>query len=518
MGETAGRTMGPATRTAAGRGARTLRWLGRALGAWAVVSAVLGGAVALYAAVIEPRRIVVERASVEVDPRPGATADRREGSLTIAFLSDLDLTRAPGAFERRIRETVNALEPDVIAVGGDLFGGKDWTPPEDTLRAMGEWLAGFRAKHGMKVVWGEQESLWPETVRAHFPGGVTDIDAGAEVVPAAAPTGNAAAGDAGPGAARFRLVGPNGMYPPMWVENGKLNAGWGRSLGVARYGGTGSAGWTGVEILGRFERSDSGDSIGIAVLEGENAPGLRLRALPNLNEWGVAWQDGAEWSGRTRDKSVYLAPRRPYMVRVRVEPAPAGTRVRSRVWPADAPEPVSETWPLDFVDTSRNRRLSGSVGIAAGGAWTMSYRPTFDAIEVRDLATGRVLLDETFDDPARFAAQWTNPGFRPQDFDATVVIAHNANFLLDMPRLSRPFDVVLAGHTHGGQVRLPLFGPLHLDPEFPRSWSAGFVRLDRANAWLYVSRGLASTHVPVRLNCPPEVTLMTVNVRTRPPR
>ena len=67
------------------------------------------------------------------------------------------------------------------------------------------------------------------------------------------------------------------------------------------------------------------------------------------------------------------------------------------------------------------------------------------------------------------------------------------------------FDVLISGHTHGGQICLPGGIALTLDSNLPRRMGAG--------AWTYqdmigyTSRGAGSSVVPVRFNCPPEITL-----------
>jgi predicted MPP superfamily phosphohydrolase len=67
------------------------------------------------------------------------------------------------------------------------------------------------------------------------------------------------------------------------------------------------------------------------------------------------------------------------------------------------------------------------------------------------------------------------------------------------------FDVLIAGHTHGGQICLPGGIPLTLDSNLPRYMGAG--------SWTYrgmigyTSRGAGSSVVPVRFNCPPEINL-----------
>jgi hypothetical protein len=65
----------------------------------------------------------------------------------------------------------------------------------------------------------------------------------------------------------------------------------------------------------------------------------------------------------------------------------------------------------------------------------------------------------------------------------------------------------LAGHTHGGQVRLPLIGAPVL-PLYGRRYVAGLYAVGHSH--LYVTRGIGVITPPVRFNCPPEVALFTL--------
>lgn len=67
------------------------------------------------------------------------------------------------------------------------------------------------------------------------------------------------------------------------------------------------------------------------------------------------------------------------------------------------------------------------------------------------------------------------------------------------------FDLALAGHTHGGQVVLPLVGPLWL-PEGGRRYVRGFYSQNGSH--LYVSRGIGTSIAPVRFNCRPELAII----------
>jgi predicted MPP superfamily phosphohydrolase len=66
----------------------------------------------------------------------------------------------------------------------------------------------------------------------------------------------------------------------------------------------------------------------------------------------------------------------------------------------------------------------------------------------------------------------------------------------------------LSGHTHGGQIRLPLIGALAV-PKHGHRYIAGFSSIDEMP--VYTSRGLGMYRPPLRLNCRPEVTLITLN-------
>jgi len=98
----------------------------------------------------------------------------------------------------------------------------------------------------------------------------------------------------------------------------------------------------------------------------------------------------------------------------------------------------------------------------------------------------------------------------PEQPDGPVLLmSHGPDFADDL--LAHPrghlVDLMFSGHTHGGQVRIPLLGPMQL-PEGGRKYAEGLYRLDRLQ--LYVNRGIGAVGLPFRLNCPPEITLVTL--------
>lgn len=94
------------------------------------------------------------------------------------------------------------------------------------------------------------------------------------------------------------------------------------------------------------------------------------------------------------------------------------------------------------------------------------------------------------------------------DAATTVLLAHDPRRLSEAAALDVP--LVLSGHTHGGQIVLPLLGA-PAGHKFPVL--AGAAR--RENTTLFVSRGVGTVYLPVRLNCPPEVAVLTLKKQGR---
>ena len=99
-------------------------------------------------------------------------------------------------------------------------------------------------------------------------------------------------------------------------------------------------------------------------------------------------------------------------------------------------------------------------------------------------------------------------GHLPRE-DCKILLAHSPDVADDA--LACQVDLILAGHTHGGQVRLPGLGPIHCSCRRPRERGAGLSAI--CDTYLYVSRG-AGEGVPIRVNCPREVPLVTLRKAT----
>lgn len=74
-------------------------------------------------------------------------------------------------------------------------------------------------------------------------------------------------------------------------------------------------------------------------------------------------------------------------------------------------------------------------------------------------------------------------------------------------RIERRFDLILAGHSHGGQIRLPMVGAL-IVPKGVAGYDHGYY--ETQGGPLYVNAGIGTYRIPFRWNCRPEITLVTL--------
>jgi uncharacterized protein len=107
---------------------------------------------------------------------------------------------------------------------------------------------------------------------------------------------------------------------------------------------------------------------------------------------------------------------------------------------------------------------------------------------------------------------WT----RPQKMDETIdkvpqaepmiALAHNPDIF---PKLPQRVPLLLAGHTHGGQVRFPFIGSVVHSSDFGERYTRGLVFEN--NHHLFVTTGIGTSILPVRFGVPPEIVLLTLN-------
>jgi len=113
-----------------------------------------------------------------------------------------------------------------------------------------------------------------------------------------------------------------------------------------------------------------------------------------------------------------------------------------------------------------------------------------------------------------------DPYFGHADLDASFKGVPDSAFALVLTHAPEAFEelaerpaarLVLAGHTHGGQVRLPFIGALRVPSRYGTRFAHGLFKL--GDTVFYVNAGMGMSHLPVRFLCRPEVAFITVKSR-----
>ncbi len=100
-------------------------------------------------------------------------------------------------------------------------------------------------------------------------------------------------------------------------------------------------------------------------------------------------------------------------------------------------------------------------------------------------------------------------GSQPQKHQWKLGVAHSPD-QFDWGIANR-FDLLLCGHTHGGQIRLPVIGPVITPSRYGSRYASGVFW--KKNTLMHVSRGISGVH-PFRWGCIPEVTILELAART----
>ncbi len=183
-----------------------------------------------------------------------------------------------------------------------------------------------------------------------------------------------------------------------------------------------------------------------------------------------------------------------------------------------------------FAPVAKNplKYLTGGTGKSAGGSWERPATLPFDALRAAftergwlDLnnrhaqleVDGRRLAFVGVDDPH---LEYDELDETPADASADLAIgvAH-APYLRVLDRWNTlGYPLILAGHTHGGQLRVPFYGALVTNCDLDRSRARGLHTHQVSGhdpSWMHVSAGLGtSPYTPVRFACRPEATLLTL--------
>ena len=147
---------------------------------------------------------------------------------------------------------------------------------------------------------------------------------------------------------------------------------------------------------------------------------------------------------------------------------------------------------LSTIKTRRALAKAGLQELTNTGVWLERGGARLRFCGVDDWSTGQPDLRAALGDA--------------QADDAVILLAHNPDYVQRIR--DRRVGLVLSGHTHGGQVVLPLIGAPYVPSRYGQKYRSGLVQGPVAR--VFVTRGVGTIVPPVRLGCPPEVVFITL--------
>ena len=463
----------------------------------------------LYGYVFERRRISVEPISID--------SDKIKSPVKIVLVSDPHIYRL-SSFENRVVQRINALQPDIIAVTGDLFlerelwenRGHDF---QTTLAHVCKFMETLKAKSGVYLCRGNNDIsndkeisdlLLDEMNRIK----VTVLSNRIE---------------------RIRVnnnpIALLGIDDPeldeeisdFWVntdqENQVLqaNAKERNSYShVMRF----DEQWENYTLTGQFRQMNPDWSgIGITFYSRMDVGYdhfYRIRRRAGKNEFILAPHNTRVY-GTFLQSSVEVKPEVWYHFRINVRNENDYTGIHAKLWPEGEREP--NEWMISARDTSSSRLTGGTVGFWSAGQGINQ----FDNLSVVN-QFGDTLASEDFENMLRGAQprSWIDFSFEQQSVPPMADQVSPSFFKILLAHSPKAFeysressvDLQLSGHTHGGQICLPFIGPLIWRDKIERKYSQGLFHEN--NTFLYVTRGIGTVYIPFRFFCPPEITVITL--------
>lgn len=442
-----------------------------------------------WAFLIEPQRLQVRRLSL---PLPGL-----QHPVKIFLLSDVDFPSSARR-ERKVLEAAAAFRPDVVLVAGDLLDRVENVRSAGIAKAAAAWVCRMGPRAYLAA--GEEESpdsatlaRWWEPLGLRLRSNqAIPLRIGDDVLDL--------------------FVADRRLDAPPWA--------------LMRDGTRPCAVQTGRFVHGTLQSREERDWMGT-----ETTLAFRLGAPESYLDLHLGWMPGDGSSAREgfkvgryeeepafrlahggRREATGFTPRVGVWTRARLRLAHEGDRTvfRARFWEEGLPEPTGWQGTLAVQDSKGPAppiRGSFAVGSRRGSRAIADLRVT-------DLA-GNVLQAETFTDAAAFRARWQDDSLLER-WQATrdpsrpaILLAHHPDVVLDARQAGGTLpDLVLAGHTHGGQFRLPFVGPVWNSTQLGRHFDAGLFHV--RGLPLYITAGVGTSIVPARFLAPPDVVCLTL--------
>ncbi|MGI0023637.1 MAG: metallophosphoesterase [Nitrososphaera sp.] len=128
--------------------------------------------------------------------------------------------------------------------------------------------------------------------------------------------------------------------------------------------------------------------------------------------------------------------------------------------------------------------------------------------EILKTSAGASLFIEGTDDPVLGSPKISGSSPEYESSDLKILLSHSPDILYSSELKKKKFELLLCGHTHGGQVSLPGIGPLITGTRHARRKESHGTFKASDGMFVNVSSGIGHSLLPIRINCPPELVLI----------
>jgi predicted MPP superfamily phosphohydrolase len=437
------------------------------------------------------------------------SGDVRGRPIRILLFSDVDF-RGVHMRERRIRELANAYRPDLVLVAGDFLEAEASFRDKRRLDEAARFLESLPAVSGRFLVPGEEEAERIRSLRSAWSGRGVDVLTNE--------SRSITVGDQ-----HVELFGalPSADALPWYVGSDRKIGGYLAADGRYPYPPDGIM-WASEAIPESFEATFAFEAVTedayldfrfdwTAGVRPDAGTGYRITRHEDKGDWRLYATPASAGKLHGVTASGFHPPAEAWCrARVRVEREAGTTKIKARFWRDAGVEP--DIWMIDAWSDAPARPKSGSFGF--GGRF--GDRRYAD-LEIRD-AGGAIVVRERFESTGAVRARWKDGSALGDWLTASrsmsgprILLAHDPDVASDAACYGAKPSLIVAGHTHGGQVRIPFVGSLWPPLRIGSRYSRGLA--DFRGIPLYVTSGVGSGAVPIRLFCRPEITRIELTPR-----
>ncbi len=468
----------------------------------------------LYGYLIERFRLQISHVEIKT-PK----CDTQEG-IVVVQLSDLHL-KEMSSYEEKVISRVNNINPDVIVITGDLFYHyKVWEDTEGEsfktmLSAIEQFVTSLQAKHGIYVCRGNNDISNDKEVSDLFLHRMQNI--GVRVLSNQITTLRT-------DRETISLLGVD--FPEFtreevadfWVnsiEDGKcLQANSSEKNSYSHFLRFGQS-WQNYTFSGRFRQTDPQHAgIGFtfySAMDRGYDHFYRIRRSAGSEPFVVS-PHNTTVTGDNRYLDTPIKEDIWYRFRIQCQTESGRTVIRARIWQDGATEP--NYWQAHVTDASSSRLTRGTVGLWSAGQGIQQ----FDDLLV-ETHNGQQLLAEGFENYQRGEdpAGWIDFNYEAQAIPSLIRHQNSSHYSILLAHAPQAVNYAapagvnlqLCGHTHGGQICFPLIGPVFYRDKKENPHVSGLYRV--GETILYVNKGIGTALIPVRLFCPPEITVLHIH-------